>query len=269
MLFWEDMIALISMLEVLLFLMSIWTFILNHLDLNIHATIKKITLRNMLGSIPHQKFLFYHLPTRGWVGIKLGDAWYVSNVSIIFDCSMLLYYPFWMFMGFTIHFYIIFGTNLLIGGLARIAVFLPISVFRRKEISNGIQTEWNLRERDFWNERDPEDLESKSRSSRGSHEIGGCAPPIGHAPCLMGPSGGHRRTSSSYISLHTPKTSRSTTKHYFHRRNLLYPWDPILEPSPTLRRRGNQPQRASTSTSLPLRWVVSSLPQTYGSIVIS
>ena len=49
---------------------------------------------NMLGSIPHQKFCFYHLPTRGRVGIKLGDAWYVS---IIFDCFMLLYYQSWMF----------------------------------------------------------------------------------------------------------------------------------------------------------------------------
>ena len=36
---------------------------------------------------------------------------------------MLLYYPFWMFMGFILHIYIIFGTNLLIGGPARIAVF--------------------------------------------------------------------------------------------------------------------------------------------------
>ena len=25
------------------------------------------------------------------------EAWYVSNVSIIFDCSMLLYYLSWMF----------------------------------------------------------------------------------------------------------------------------------------------------------------------------
>ena len=49
---------------------------------------------------------------------------------------MLLYYPFWMFMGFILHIYIIFGTNLLTGGLARIVVFLPISVFRRKGISN-------------------------------------------------------------------------------------------------------------------------------------
>ena len=47
-----------------------------------------------------------------------------------------------MFMGFTLHFYIIFGTNLLTGGLAQIAVFLPISVFKEKEYKrspNGIK----------------------------------------------------------------------------------------------------------------------------------
>ena len=63
-----------------------------------------------------------------------------------------------MITGFIIHFYITFGTNLLTGGPTHIPVLLPISVFRRKKISNGVQTEWNLRERDFWNERDPEDL---------------------------------------------------------------------------------------------------------------
>ena len=88
----------------------------------------------MLGSIPHQKFSFYHLPTRGRVGIKLGDAWYVSNISIIFDCSMLLYYLFWMLMGFILHFYIIFGTNLLTGGPACIAVFFCLfQYFEEKE----------------------------------------------------------------------------------------------------------------------------------------
>ena len=136
------------MLEVLLFLMSIWTFILNHLDLNIHATKNKITLRIMLGSIPHQKFCFYHLPTRGRAGIKLGDAWYVSNVSINFDCSMLLYYLFWMFMGYTLHFYIIFGTNLLTGGPAQIVVFLAyFSVSKKSNIKrspNGMKPSGKL-----------------------------------------------------------------------------------------------------------------------------
>ena len=44
-------------------------------------------------------------------------------------------------MGFIIHFYIIFGTNLLTGGPAQIAVFLPIQCFKGK----GYQTEskWN------------------------------------------------------------------------------------------------------------------------------
>ena len=151
-------------------------------------------------------------------------------------------------MGFTKHFYIIFGTNLLTRGPTCIAVFLPVSVFRRKGISNGVQTEWNLRECDFWNEHDPEDLECKSRSSRGSHEIGGRPPPIGRAHCLVGRSGGHRRTSSSYIYPHTPKTSTEQPNKYFRHRNLLYPRDPILEPSSTFCRRGIPPWRASTST---------------------
>ena len=131
----------------------------------------------MLGSIPHQKFCFYHLPTRGRAGIKLGDAWYVSNVSTIFDCSMLLYYLFWMLMGFILHFYIIFGTNLLTGGPAHIVVLLPVSVFRRKWISNGVQTEWNLRESYFWNGSNPEDLKCTSGNQRGRHEAGARPPP--------------------------------------------------------------------------------------------
>ena len=40
---------------------------------NVHA-IKKRLWYDMLGSIPHQKFCFYHLRTQGRVGVKLGDA---------------------------------------------------------------------------------------------------------------------------------------------------------------------------------------------------
>ena len=46
---------------------------------------------------------------------------------------MLLYYPFWMFMGFISHIYIIFGTNLLIGGPAHIVVFCLFQYFEEKE----------------------------------------------------------------------------------------------------------------------------------------
>ena len=166
-------------------------------------------------------------------------------------------------MGFIMHFYIIFGTNLLTGGPVQIAVFLPISVFRRKGISNGIQTEWNLQESDFWNKHNPGDLEWTSRKKRGGHEAGGHTPhPRG--PLVAPPTYFFLLYKPTY-----PKTSREQTKHNFHHHNLLYPRDLILEPSPALWWRGNRPRRASTSISLPLRWVVSSLPQTYGSIVIS
>ena len=48
-------------------------------------------------------------------------------------------------MGFTMHFYITFGTNLLTQSLVPVSVFSLVSVFRRKGISNGVQTEskWN------------------------------------------------------------------------------------------------------------------------------
>ena len=167
---------------------------------------------------------------------------------------MLYYLLFWTLLGFIIHIYIIFGTNLLTEGPAQNCCFLPVLGFRRKGISNGVQTKWNLRERSFWNKRDPEDLDCKSRNNRGGHEVGG-APSTLVGPLLL-----HRPTSSSYIYWHTTKTSRSTTKPYFHHRNLLYPRDPILGPFPEPHRRGHWSRRASTSAPWPLRWCVSSLP---------
>ena len=47
---------------------------------------------------------------------------------------MLLYYLFWMFMGFNLHFYIILGTNLLTGGPTRIVVYFCLfQCFEEKE----------------------------------------------------------------------------------------------------------------------------------------
>ena len=90
-------------------------------------------------------------------------------------------------MGFTKHFYIIFGTNLLTQGPMQIVVFLPISVFRRKGISNGVQTEWNLRESYFgtnviqrtWSRRQ-ETIEEAMRQGGAPAPLG--APPLSWAP---------------------------------------------------------------------------------------
>ena len=64
-------------------------------------------------------------------------------------------------MGFIIHFYIIFGTNLLIGGPTQIAVFV--------------------------NKRDPADLEWTSSNQQGGHEAGGAPTPLGAPSTLVGP----------------------------------------------------------------------------------
>ena len=132
--------------------------------------------------------------------------------------------------------------------------FLPISVFHRKRnikrIPNGMKPLRGF----FWNKRNPGDLKWTSWKQRGGHEVGGCA------PTLVGPSQVHRHTSFAYIYSYTLETPGGATKPIFHCRNLLYPWDPILGPLSVIFRRGNRSRRASTSTPLPLRWSVTSLP---------
>ena len=62
-----------------------------------------------------------------------------------------------------------------------------------------------------------------------------------------GPSKEHS-AEKSFSRLMTRIQTDSNSIDIFRRRKLLYPRDPILEPSPALRRRGNRPWRASTST---------------------
>ena len=89
-----------------------------------------------------------------------------------------------MLMGLFIHFYIIFGTNLLTEGPVQIAVFLPIFVFRKKGISNGMKPPGELF---FWNKRDLRDLEWTSRNQRGGHKAGRRACPLGAPPPSWAP----------------------------------------------------------------------------------
>ena len=167
---------------------------------------------------------------------------------------MLLYYPFWMFMGFNLHIYIIFGTNLLTRGPTRIAVFLPISVFRRKKEYQTVSKRNETFLRVIFG------TNVIHRTWSGSHTTTEAATRVeGSSPYWARPPISWAPRASTNVLLppiytHVPrKHPRSTTKNYFHRRNLLYPRDPILEPSPTLRQRGNRPRRASTSSPRPFR----------------
>ena len=147
-----------------------------------------------------------------------------------------------MFMGFTLHIYIIFGTNLLMEAQPVLLLFCLFQYFEEKEY----QTE-SKRNETFGSVIFGTNV--IQRTWRGRQETNEAATKQGGVPSpLVGPSWLNRPTSSSYVYPRTPKTSRNTMKNYFHRRNLLYPRDPILEPSSALHRRGNRSRRASTST---------------------
>ena len=125
-----EVLSFLCQYELLSWIFRIWIFI---------PQLRVITLKLCQVVVGIKKIYFYHLPTRGRAGIKLGDDWYVSNVSIIFYCSMLYYLLSWTLLGFIIHFYIIFGTNLLTGGPTQNCCFFAYSVFRRNGISNGMK----------------------------------------------------------------------------------------------------------------------------------
>jgi hypothetical protein len=70
-------------------------------------------IKIVLAACHLNNYFCYHLPTRGRAGVKLGDAWYVANVSIIFDALCLFYTNCFMFFYTWWHFYAFSGTNLL------------------------------------------------------------------------------------------------------------------------------------------------------------
>ena len=162
---------------------------------------------------------------------------------------MLLNYQSWMFYN---HFIVILYHFLVLtywhSSKCQLLFFLPISVFRRKGISNGVQTGWNLRERSFWNKCKPRDLEWMSRSKRGSHEgpghaLGGWAPPHPRGP-LVAPLTGFLRL---YISIY-PENIRE------HHETLFPPPQPCVPKRSHLGAffgappEGDRSRRASTST---------------------
>ena len=67
------MIAFISMLEVFYFCVNM-KFCLESFESEYSYQIKKIYIEIMPKYHSASKILFYHLPTRGRAGIKLGDA---------------------------------------------------------------------------------------------------------------------------------------------------------------------------------------------------
>ena len=83
---------------------------------------------------------------------------------------MLLYYLFWMLMGFILHFYIIFGTNLLTGGPTQIAVFAYFRVPPKRNIKrspNGMKPSGTWFSQQTWSRRLGVSIKKQGRKARG------------------------------------------------------------------------------------------------------
>ena len=182
---------------------------------------------------------------------------------------MLYYILFWTLLGFIIHFYIIFGTNLLTGGPAQNCCFLPISEFRRKRISNGVQTEWNLLEKLFLERKQPGRLGVHVKKATWKARGRGRAHPPGRA---LHPRGAHVAPPVYSFLLYIPTYPQTIRRGA---KNLIPPPQPSVPVRSHLGAcSGALPEGASIMegfyiNTIPLWWSVSSLPQTFGSIVIS
>ena len=106
-----------------------------------------------------------------------------------------------MIMGFIIHFYITFGTNLLTGGPAHIVVLLPVSVFRRKGILVGVKTERNQLEKLFLEGKPPDGLGVHVREEGRCPRGWGCAHPPWVRPLSHGP---HVAPPTDFFRLYIP-----------------------------------------------------------------
>ena len=118
-----------------------------------------------------------------------------------------------MFMGFTKHFYIIFGTNLLTGGL--------FHCFEEKEYQTESKRNETFGRVNFGTEAIQETWSRHQGSFEGGRRQGGTLYPLGRAPTLVGPSRLPRPTSFSYISLRNLKTSKTKIDREFRRRKPL------------------------------------------------
>ena len=170
------------------------------------------------------------------------NTWYVSNVSIIFYCSMLYYILFWTLMGFIIHFYIIFGTNLLTGGPAQNSCFFAyFRVSQKKNIKrspNGMKHSGTWFSERTWSRGLGPYVKTSTRRPRGR----------GRA---LHPHGPHVAPPTYFFLLYIPTYPENIREHHenlFPLPQPSIPWDPILGPFLALRRRGHWSRRASTST---------------------
>ena len=138
---------------------------------------------NMLGSIPHQKFCFYHLPTRGRAGINLGDA-DTSPTYLYFlivpRCYIIIL---WCFTIILYHFLVLTYWH---SAQCQFLFFPCFRVSQKRKIKRS-PIDLKFHGTYFWKQSNLMDLECTSAKKRGSHEAGGAPTPLGRALHPRGP----------------------------------------------------------------------------------
>jgi len=115
-------------------------------------------------------------------------------------------------MGFTLHIYIISGTNLLTGGPTRIAVFYLFQCFEEKEYQTESKRNETFRIVIFGTNVIQRTSSAGQEAVEAAMRVEGAPTPTGRAPYLVGPSGVHRPTSSSYMYPRTREHQRRRRK---------------------------------------------------------
>ena len=108
-----------------------------------------------------------------------------------------------MFMGFTLHFYIIFGTNLLTGGPTRIAIFFLFQCFEEKEYQAESKRNKTFVKVIFGTEAIQGTWSARKGSNEEATRQGGAPYPLGAPPPSWAPHGSPDRLLSP-IYVHIP-----------------------------------------------------------------
>ena len=120
---------------------------------------------------------------------------------------MLLYYPFWMFMGFNLHIFINFGTNLLTTGPTCIAVFCLFQYFEEKEYQTESKRNETFGSVIFGTNVIQRTWSASQEAAKAATRVEGTPTPIGRAPLSRGPLG---RPPTYFFLLYIPMYPQTT-----------------------------------------------------------
>jgi hypothetical protein len=126
-------------------------------------------------------FFYYHLPTRGRAGVKLGDA-DTSQTYLEFFMLHACFYTICLLFRYTSwHFYAISGTNLLTRCHSASSLFSAVFVFQKSYTGNILGIGQNKFQKSYFSRKLPEDQKRVGGGPEAALTHRWCGPGPGHA----------------------------------------------------------------------------------------